>query len=90
MLVPQLVAERAVAARVHAPARYTVSGLPPFVHVDVWPRRGSRAQPAAYVVQVARVHGHWRVLGVRGRPRVCRQTIGGARDPDPGDAMLSC
>ena len=90
MVAPQLVAERAIVARVHAPARYAVSGSPPFVHVDVWPRRGSRAQPAAYVVRVARVHGRWRVVAVSGGPRVCRQTIGGERDPDPGETMLSC
>jgi hypothetical protein len=90
MLSPQLVAERAIVARVHAPARYSVAGSPPLVRVSVWPRPGSRAQPAAYVVRVARAHGRWRVVSVSGGPRVCRQTVGGERDPDPGQTMLSC
>lgn len=90
VLPAQLLAERAVAARVQAPARYSVSGAAPFVHVAVWPRRGSRAQPATYVVHVRRVRGRWRVVAVDGGPRICRQTIGGERDPDPGGTMLSC
>ncbi|MES1248935.1 MAG: hypothetical protein ABUS54_14815 [Actinomycetota bacterium] len=90
MLPAQLLAERAIVARVHAPARYSVRGAPPLVHVAVWPRAGSRAQPATYVVRVALAHGRWRVVWVRGGPRVCRQTVGGERDPDPGQTMLSC
>lgn len=90
MLPAQLIAERAIAARVHAPARYSVSGAPPLVHVAVWPRSGSRAQPATYLVHMRRVEGRWRVVAVGGGPRICRQTIGGERDPDPGRTMLSC
>ena len=90
MLPAQAVAEAAVVARVRAPAAYVVHGSAPLVSVSVWPRRGSRAQPATYVVRVARVRGRWRVLGVTGKPSVCRQTVGGERDPDPGSSILSC
>jgi hypothetical protein len=87
---PQAIATQAVVARVHAPARYSVAGRAPLLSVSVWPRPGSRVQPARYVVRLARVHGRWRVAAVSGGPRVCRQTIGGERDPDPGSTMLSC
>jgi hypothetical protein len=90
VLPAQVVAERAIVARVHEPARYSVRGSAPLVHVAVWPRAGSRAQPADYAVRVARVHGRWRVVAVSGGPRVCRQVVGGERDPDPGSTMLSC
>jgi hypothetical protein len=90
MLAPQLLAKDAVVARVHAPAIYAVAGAPPYVSVSVWPRPGSRAQPATYVVRLVRERGRWRVVAVTGRPHVCRQTIGGERDPDPGATMLSC
>lgn len=97
MIAPHPPAPRAVAIstiehRVREPARYRAEAVGArLIRISVWPRAGSAAQPATYDVRLAWRDGRWRVTSIAGGPRVCRQTIGGARDPDPSPTtMLSC